>query len=454
MVEEEDRMMWMREMREMEYREMMMFRMRGMGDWPDLVDMAGFDGRADGYARDMVDNVLFPMGRERERIRIREGRAGMGGGRMDRPGADFENHIPGHLRGRGNDTLQTVKIDCFKALKDPGDKLQHTVLAQISAQMDLASGMRGAKWWIVSYVGMKYEANPGAPPQEVDAATAALFAKLNLKQCLQCQAMVGKTQVCNAMDCVCNLVFCFKCLGVANPGETGFKQCQCSDVQLQTHSNGNRRSELEAANFRSSVRSIGEEIHRIAETPEFGKAARKCLLFVEIRDGLLVPNPSCKFNEAEKLCEFVGQIMGASARAEEGAEKVALNLAPLMWKQVLGHEVRWEDVAWLEPELEKEFKQIQLAVADNGNPYTESEFKKSNADFSFTVSYSGARPPKAVDRVVGGSAIHISYWTRDEHVHRAKHAHLRTTHDADAHSALKRCARGLECTQHSVHSKS
>jgi len=30
----------------------------------------------------------------------------------------------------------------------------------------------------------------------------------------------------------------------------------------------------------------------------------------------------------------------------------------------------------------------------------------------------------------------------------------RTTHDADAHSALKRCARGLECTQHSVHSKS
>ena len=30
----------------------------------------------------------------------------------------------------------------------------------------------------------------------------------------------------------------------------------------------------------------------------------------------------------------------------------------------------------------------------------------------------------------------------------------RTTHDADAHSALKRCARGLECTQHSVQSKS
>ena len=32
--------------------------------------------------------------------------------------------------------------------------------------------------------------------------------------------------------------------------------------------------------------------------------------------------------------------------------------------------------------------------------------------------------------------------------------HARTTHDADAHSALKRFARGLECTQHSVHSKS
>jgi len=31
---------------------------------------------------------------------------------------------------------------------------------------------------------------------------------------------------------------------------------------------------------------------------------------------------------------------------------------------------------------------------------------------------------------------------------------IRTTHNADAHSALKRCAHGLECTQHSVHSKS
>jgi len=31
---------------------------------------------------------------------------------------------------------------------------------------------------------------------------------------------------------------------------------------------------------------------------------------------------------------------------------------------------------------------------------------------------------------------------------------IRTTHDALLHSALKRCASGLECTQHSVHSKS
>ena len=34
------------------------------------------------------------------------------------------------------------------------------------------------------------------------------------------------------------------------------------------------------------------------------------------------------------------------------------------------------------------------------------------------------------------------------------HLSNRTTHDALLHSALKRCARGLECTQHSVHSKS
>jgi len=32
-------------------------------------------------------------------------------------------------------------------------------------------------------------------------------------------------------------------------------------------------------------------------------------------------------------------------------------------------------------------------------------------------------------------------------------AAIRTTHDALLHSALKRCACGLECTQHSVHSK-
>jgi len=38
--------------------------------------------------------------------------------------------------------------------------------------------------------------------------------------------------------------------------------------------------------------------------------------------------------------------------------------------------------------------------------------------------------------------------------HRMPYLYSRTTHDADAHSALKRCARGLECTQHSVHSKS
>ena len=51
-----------------------------------------------------------------------------------------------------------VQIDRFKALKDPGDKLQHTVLAQVQRQLgDRARAMSGRKWWRVSYVGMKFE---------------------------------------------------------------------------------------------------------------------------------------------------------------------------------------------------------------------------------------------------------------------------------------------------------
>jgi hypothetical protein len=51
-----------------------------------------------------------------------------------------------------------VQIDRFKALKDPGDNLQHTVLAQVQRQLgDGARTMSGNKWWKVSYVGMKFE---------------------------------------------------------------------------------------------------------------------------------------------------------------------------------------------------------------------------------------------------------------------------------------------------------
>jgi len=55
------------------------------------------------------------------------------------------------------------------------------------------------------------------------------------------------------------------------------------------------------------------------------------------------------------------------------------------------------------------------------------------------------RNKKKVHR--GQSVRYRSWWKKGN-------IKIRTTHDADAHSALKRCARGLECTQHSVHSKS
>ena len=51
-----------------------------------------------------------------------------------------------------------VQIDRFKALKDPGNNLQHTVLAQVQRQLgDGARTMSGNKWWKVSHVCMKCE---------------------------------------------------------------------------------------------------------------------------------------------------------------------------------------------------------------------------------------------------------------------------------------------------------
>ena len=103
---------------------------------------------------------------------------------------------------------------------------------------------------------------------------------------------------------------------------------------------------------------------------------------------------------------------------------MSINLAPIVWKQLLGDEIRWEDVALNEPDIDKKLSNILEAVAPNGCPFTESDFDKAYKDLSFTVSYGGARPPKDVELVVGGSARRISYQNRSEYVRLAKAAHI------------------------------
>jgi hypothetical protein len=215
-----------------------------------------------------------------------------------------------------------VQIDRFKALKDPGDRLQHTVLAQIQRQMgDGARNMRGNKWWRVSYVGMKFEQSRPAGEEEADPVFEAFAAENKMKKCPQCSAWVQKINGCDAIHCLCNLVFCYQCAGVL-PEDVGpgIKPCQCPDVPslLRSHrgqSNHNMSSELEAAWYRESMRLLSVEFHRWAQAPEIEQASTvKKPLFVVLSDGLLVPNTSCPVDEVAELYEFCGQLFGACAR--------------------------------------------------------------------------------------------------------------------------------------------
>jgi hypothetical protein len=147
-------------------------------------------------------------------------------------------------------SLPEVKVDRFQALKDPGDKLQHTIFAQIQRQLGLnATAMRGDRWWKVSFVGMQIDQNEAAQQDDPEFEN---FAKANkMQKCPRCSAWVQKTDGCDAMHCLCNQVFCYICAGVLKEG-TGIKQCKCPGVAslLQAHegrANHNMRPEVEAA---------------------------------------------------------------------------------------------------------------------------------------------------------------------------------------------------------------
>jgi len=51
------------------------------------------------------------------------------------------------------------------------------------------------------------------------------------------------------------------------------------------------------------------------------------------------------------------------------AEKLGVSLAPLIWKQLLGREIRWEEVATLEPEVHLQLAMIESALKPNGYCY-------------------------------------------------------------------------------------
>jgi hypothetical protein len=196
--------------------------------------------------------------------------------------------------------------------------------------------------------------------------------------------------------------------------------------------------------FRDSLSALATECQR------GGDPARKdtfvCPLFVQVehfqldRSGtkqlvavFLVPNPSCDTKEAEDLFCFLGQIMGACARAGldgKGAggasEKLGLALAPLVWKELLGREIRWSDVAELEPELDAHVRMIEAAVRPNGYVYSQSEFNASvGQEYDFTVSFGGARPYRQKELIPGGAARKLSYDNRHQYVSLYKSAHMR-----------------------------
>ena len=196
--------------------------------------------------------------------------------------------------------------------------------------------------------------------------------------------------------------------------------------------------------FRDSLSALASECQRGADPRN--QHIFVCPLFVQVElfqleqsgtkqltGAYLVPNPSCDSKEAEDLYEFLGQIMGACARSgldgRRGAggttEKLGLALAPMVWKQLLGREICWDDVAALEPELDAHLRMIQDAVRPNGYLYSESEFNAEVGDtYDFTVSFGGARPYRQRTLIAGGAARKLSYNSRHQYVRLVKDAHM------------------------------
>eukprot|EP00802_Teleaulax_amphioxeia_P024237 Tamp_24908.p1 GENE.Tamp_24908~~Tamp_24908.p1 ORF type:complete len:308 (+),score=87.49 Tamp_24908:69-926(+) len=152
----------------------------------------------------------------------------------------------------------------------------------------------------------------------------------------------------------------------------------------------------------------------------------------------LLPNPSCDSAEALELYHFLGQLLGACVRNKK--EKLAVDLQPLVWRSLTGQPITWEQMAILEPELDRHLQTIEAAQEVNGHVYSEEEFDLTFEHLDFTTSFAGARPYRQVPLKPGGQAVQLSYRNRHEFVRLVKKHHL---HKVDKQLAAMR--RGLLC---------
>ena len=184
--------------------------------------------------------------------------------------------------------------------------------------------------------------------------------------------------------------------------------------------------------FRDSLSALSTELQRAADA--FGERdTYPCPLFLptelfqedlsgrkQLVGAYLMPNASADSKECLSLYEFLGQLMGACARSQE---TLSVALAPIVWKQLLGREVQWDEVAELEPAVAQELAAIESGLALNGYSYTEKEFDEYwSTEKDFTVSF--GEPCRQVAIMSGGASRKLTFRSRLEYTRLVKAAYL------------------------------
>nr|XP_014350786.1 PREDICTED: E3 ubiquitin-protein ligase HECTD3 [Latimeria chalumnae] len=165
--------------------------------------------------------------------------------------------------------------------------------------------------------------------------------------------------------------------------------------------------------FRDSLADMSEELCPSSTDcpvplPFFVRTSNQDSSSGEARD-MYVPNPSCK--DFAKY-EWIGQLMGAALR---GREFLVLALPGIVWKQLTGEEVSWnEDFPAVDSVLVK-----QLDAMEDMDKAT-FEFKFGN-ELTHTTVLSDQR---AVELIPGGTNTVVQYKDRKEFVRLVQKARL------------------------------